>query len=104
MGYKERLCAAIYVDVWLLFYWLVFLLFFSILAFQTLQADEKPTFTASAPDVVAVGDQFRLAFTVNTQKVKNFRAPGSISGFDILMGEEEQIRSYWNKIFMFFES
>lgn len=28
MGYKERLCAAIYVDVWLLFYWLVFLLFF----------------------------------------------------------------------------
>lgn len=71
----------------------VFLLFFSILAFQTLQADEKPTFTASAPDVVAVGDQFRLAFTVNTQKVKNFRAPGSISGFDILMGPSRSQQS-----------
>ena len=26
------------------------------------------------------------------------------SGHEIFMGEEEQIRSYWNKIFMFFES
>lgn len=33
-------------------------------------ADDKVTFTASAPDAVAVGDQFRLSYTVNTQKVK----------------------------------
>lgn len=58
----------------------------------TLQAyaDDKVTFTASAPDAVAVGDQFRLSYTVNTQKVKNFRAP-SIKGFDVLMGPS---RSY----------
>lgn len=48
-------------------------------------ADDKVTFTASAPDAVAVGDQFRLSYTVNTQKVKDFRAP-SIKGFDVLMG------------------
>lgn len=53
-------------------------------------ADDKVTFTASAPDAVAVGDQFRLSYTVNTQKVKDFRAP-SIKGFDVLMGPS---RSY----------
>lgn len=53
-------------------------------------ADDKVTFTASAPDAVAVGDQFRLSYMVNTQKVKNFRAP-SIKGFDVLMGPS---RSY----------
>ena len=44
-------------------------------------ADSKVSFTASAPDVVAVGDQFRLSYTVTTQKVRDFRAP-SIKGFD----------------------
>lgn len=48
-------------------------------------ADDKVSFTASAPDAVAVGDQFRLAYTVTTQKVRDFRAP-SIKGFDVLMG------------------
>ena len=38
-------------------------------------ADSKVSFTASAPDVVAVGDQFRLSYTVTTQKVREF--PGS---------------------------
>jgi hypothetical protein len=51
------------------------------------------TFTASAPDVVAVGDQFRLAYTVTTQKVKDFRAPASISGFDILSGPNRSQQS-----------
>ena len=32
-------------------------------------------FTANAPDVVISGEQFRLTFTVNTMKVKDFRAP-----------------------------
>lgn len=51
------------------------------------------TFTASAPDAVAVGDQFRLSYTVTTQNVKDFRAPGSISGFDILMGPSRSQQS-----------
>ncbi len=48
-------------------------------------ADGKVSFTASAPDAVVVGDQFRLSYTVTTQKVRDFRAP-SIKGFDVLMG------------------
>lgn len=71
----------------------VFLLFVTVLAVQMLWADEKPTFTTSAPDVVAVGDQFRLTYTVTTQKVKDFRAPGNISGFDILMGPSQSQQS-----------
>lgn len=48
-------------------------------------ADDKVSFTASAPDAVAVGDQFRLSYTVTTHQVRDFRAP-SIKGFDVLMG------------------
>ena len=48
-------------------------------------ADEKVTFTANAPEVVVSGDQFRLSFTINSQKVRDFRAP-SIKGFEVLMG------------------
>lgn len=44
------------------------------------------TFTASAPDAVALGDQFRLTYVINTQEVKDFRASSSLSGFDVLMG------------------
>lgn len=48
-------------------------------------ADDKVTFTASAPDAVAVGDQFRLSYVVTTQDVRDFRVP-SIKNFDVLMG------------------
>ena len=47
-------------------------------------ADEI-TFTANAPEVVVSGDQFRLSYTVNSQKVRDFRAP-NIQGFEVLMG------------------
>ena len=43
------------------------------------------TFTANAPEVVVSGDQFRLTYTVNSQKVRDFRAP-NIQGFEVLMG------------------
>lgn len=48
-------------------------------------ADGNVTFTATAPDAVAVGDQFRLSYTVTTQKIRDFRAP-SIKSFEVLMG------------------
>lgn len=48
-------------------------------------ADDKVTFTASAPDVVVSGDQFRLTYTVNTHNIRDFRAP-NIKGFEVLMG------------------
>ena len=49
-------------------------------------------FSANAPDVVVSGDQFRLTFTINSQKVRDFRAP-SIKGFDILMGPSRSTQS-----------
>ena len=55
-------------------------------------ADEKVTFTANAPEVVVSGDQFRLSFTVNTQKVRDFRAP-NIKDFDVLMGPSRSVQS-----------
>ena len=56
-------------------------------------ADEKVTFTTSAPDAVVVGDQFKLSYTVTTQSVRDFRVP-SIKGFDVLMGPSRAVRSY----------
>lgn len=63
---------------------LIFLLLLVIAALP-MQAKNGATLTANAPEVVVSGDQFRLTFTVNTQKVKDFLAP-SIKGFDVLMG------------------
>lgn len=55
-------------------------------------ADDKVTFTASAPDAVAVGDQFRLSYTITTQDVKDFRVP-SIKDFDVLMGPNRSVQT-----------
>ena len=64
---------------------LIFLLITLVTVSTNVFADSKVSFAASAPDVVVVGDQFRLTYTVTTQKVRDFRAP-SIKGFDVLMG------------------
>ena len=48
-------------------------------------ADEELKFTVQAPNAVVQGEQFRLVYTINTQKVKDFRL-GNITDFDILMG------------------
>ena len=50
------------------------------------------TFTANAPEVVVSGDQFRLSYTINSQKVRDFRAP-NIQGFDVLMGPSRSTQS-----------
>ena len=70
------------------------LIFFLLLAITVLpiQAKNNVTLVAEAPDVVVSGDQFRLTFTVNTQKGKDFLAP-SISGFDVLMGPSRSQQS-----------
>ena len=70
---------------------IVFLLI-SLFAVLNIWADDKPQFTTSAPDVVVNGDQFRLSFTINTKKVKDFRAP-NIQGFDVLMGPSRSEQS-----------
>lgn len=74
---------------------LIFLLLLLAATVQT-WADGKVTLTAEAPDVVVSGDQFRLTFTVNTQNVKDFRAPSITKGFEVLMGptRSQQYSSY----------
>ena len=64
----------------------------ALIAYSTQMLAYKVSFTASAPDAVVVGDQFRLSYTVTTQKVKDFRAP-SIKGFDVLMGPSRSQQS-----------
>jgi len=55
-------------------------------------ADDPITFTANAPEVVVSGDQFRLTFTISSQKVKDFRAP-NIQDFEVLMGPSRSQQS-----------
>lgn len=62
----------------------LFFLLMTLISVQIFAADNV-SFTTSAPDVVVVGDQFRLSYTVTTLKVRDFRVP-SIKGFDVLMG------------------
>ena len=64
----------------------------TLMAYSPQTFADKVSFVASAPDVVVVGDQFRLSYTVTTQKVKDFRAP-SIKGFDVLMGPSRSEQS-----------
>ena len=64
----------------------------ALIAYSTQVLADKVSFTASAPDAVVVGDQFRLSYTITTQKVKDFRVP-SIKGFDVLMGPSRSQQS-----------
>ncbi len=70
----------------------LFILHLLIITSISLFAENEISFSASAPDAVAVGDQFRLSYTVTTQKVRDFRAP-SIKGFDVLMGPSRSQQS-----------
>lgn len=70
---------------------IIFLLF-TILAAWQVKAADKVHFVAEAADVVVSGDQVRLVFTVNSQDIKDFRAP-SIKGFDVLMGPSRSQQS-----------
>lgn len=70
---------------------IIFLLF-TILAAWQVKAADKVRFVAEAAEVVVSGDQVRLVFTVNSQDIKDFRAP-SIKGFDVLMGPSRSQQS-----------
>ena len=75
----------------------IILLFICIVTTVAVWADDKITFTANAPEVVVSGDQFRLTFTVNSQKIRDFRAP-NIKGFEVLMGPSRSTQSSTNII------
>lgn len=55
-------------------------------------AADQVSITPNAPDAVAVGDQFRLSFTINTQNVRDFRV-GDIKDFEVLMGPSRSQQS-----------
>ncbi|WP_125042065.1 BatD family protein [Bacteroides faecalis] len=64
----------------------------ALMAYGSQVLADKVTFTASAPDAVVVGEQFKLSFTVTTQNVKEFQIP-AIKGFDVLMGPSSSKQS-----------
>lgn len=68
------------------------LLFFSCLAVNS----QNVEFTASAPSVVEIGEQFRLSYSLN-QKGSNLQIP-TLEGFDLLMGPSVSSSSSFSSI------
>ena len=56
------------------------------------------TLTGSAPSQVAVGEQFRLTYTVNTQNVSDFRSGNIPDAFEILIGPNRSMQSSYQII------
>ena len=56
------------------------------------------TLTGRAPSQVAVGEQFRLTYTINTQDVRGFRAGRMPDAFDVLMGPSTSTQSSWQMV------
>lgn len=67
------------------------LLIFSIYA-------QAQRFVAEAPSQVAVGQQFRLTFTVNTQQVSGFRVGDIPEAFEVLMGPSTSSQSSFQMV------
>ena len=55
-------------------------------------------FVANAPATVAVGDQFRLTYTVNTQSVSGFRIGDIPEEFEVLMGPSTSSQSSFQMV------
>ena len=66
---------------------ILYTLFFSHIVAQS------QTLTANAPSHVAVGEQFRLSYTVNTQDVSDFRIGDIPEAFEVLMGPSRSSQS-----------
>ena len=56
------------------------------------------TLTANAPREVAVGQQFRLTYTVNSQDVSDFRVGQIPDAFDVLMGPTTSTQSSFSMV------
>ena len=59
---------------------------------------QAQTLTAAAPSHVAVGEQFRLTYTVNTQDVSDFRAGNIPEELDVLIGPNRSMQSSYQMI------
>ena len=56
------------------------------------------TLTGSAPSHVAVGEQFRLTYTVNTQNASDFRAGDIPAELEVLIGPNRSMQSSYQMI------
>ena len=56
------------------------------------------TLTGRAPSQVAVGEQFRLSYTINTQDVKGFRAGNIPDELEVLMGPSTSTQSSFQMV------
>lgn len=63
----------------------IFFTLFLFLSFALNGIGQEISFEASAPESVAVGQQFRLTFTVNAE-ASDFKMPNEINGFDVVYG------------------
>ncbi len=72
------------------FLFVIFSLLFSHVVAQTL--------IGRAPGQVAVGEQFRLSYTVNTDDARNFRAGDIPDAFDVLMGPSTSTQSSFQMV------
>ena len=77
--------------------WVMVLLVLVALHFS-LTTSSAQTLTANAPQQVAVGQQFRLTYTVNSQDVKDFRVGQIPDAFDVLMGPSTSTQSSFSII------
>ena len=77
--------------------WLMISLSFIIchLSFSPTRAQ---TLTGSAPSHVAVGEQFRLTYTVNTQNVSDFRSGDIPAELEVLIGPNKSMQSSYQMI------
>lgn len=69
-----------------------------ILCLTAVVAIKAQQITGRAPSQVAVGEQFRLSYTVNTDDVKGFRAGNIPEEFDVLMGPSTSTQSSYQLV------
>ena len=77
--------------------WVKWVLPFYLFTFLPLSLFSQ-TLTGSAPSHVAVGEQFRLTYTVNTQDVSDFRAGAIPDELEVLIGPNRSMQSSYQMI------
>ena len=78
--------------------WVVRLLMAFLISHFSFLISAAQTLTGRAPAQVAVGEQFRLSYTVNTDDAKGFRAGDIPDAFDVLMGPSTSQQSSFQMV------
>ena len=78
--------------------WMVKVLLILFTLHSSLFTSVAQTLTGSAPSHVAVGEQFRLTYTVNTQNVSEFRAGNIPDELEVLIGPNRSMQSSYQMV------